>query len=89
MYLIFIDDILIFCDRTKRNLEKLQAILELFCKLVDMLVNEGKSTISSEGMEDEDVSFINKIFPFKWISLNEGLKYLGFMINPNKHVNKD
>ena len=82
MHFLFIDNIIILCDGTRRNLEKHQLILHLFCKATGMTINEGESTILGEGLIEE-VELISNLFPFKWISFDEGLKYLGFRLEPN------
>lgn len=86
LHLICIDEILFF---SVRNLEKLQGNIDLFCKVVNILVNKGKLTISGEGFEEEYVDFINNLSPIKWIYLDKGLKYLGFRLNLDAYVNKD
>lgn len=72
-----------------RNLEKLQGNIDLFCKVVNILVNKGKLTISGEAFEEEYVDFINNLSPIKWIYLDKGLKYLGFRLNLDAYVNKE
>ena len=34
------------------------------------------------------MDFINNPFPFKWMSLDKVLKYLGFRLKTNSYVNK-
>jgi hypothetical protein len=44
-HLLFVDDILIFCDGTKRDADKLFEGLTLFKKATGMLINAQKSSI--------------------------------------------
>ena len=52
---LFVNDILIFYDGTKRELEKMENILDFFCSATWMVVNAEKSTISREGVEEDDL----------------------------------
>jgi hypothetical protein len=43
-HLLFVDDILIFYEGTRRVIEKFKGILDLFCKATSMIINLEKST---------------------------------------------
>ena len=82
-HLLFVDDILIFCNGSIRDVEKLSEILHLFCKATGMKLNEHKYSIATFNLEDDIISSILELFPFAATSLDEGLKYPGFRIKPN------
>lgn len=46
MHIIFVDDICIFCDGSRRDLENIPQVITLFKRAVGMQVNEGKYTMS-------------------------------------------
>eukprot|EP01018_Ginkgo_biloba_P010531 Gb_16175 [translate_table: standard] len=50
--------------RTRRDMQKLKVILELFYVATGMLVNVRKSTTSFIGVEAEDLDYIANLFPF-------------------------
>jgi hypothetical protein len=47
-HLLFVDDILIFCEGTRRVIEKFKSILDLFCKAIGMIINLEKSIYPME-----------------------------------------
>ena len=54
-HILFVDDILIFCDGSIRDMEKILYILELFFTVIGMKANEGKSNIPTKGIKVEDM----------------------------------
>jgi hypothetical protein len=51
-HILFVDDILIFCEGSRRVLEKFKDIKDLFCKASSMKVNLQKSTIFVWGISE-------------------------------------
>jgi hypothetical protein len=51
-HLLFVDDILIFCEGSRRVVEKFRDIMDLFCKVTCMKINLQKSTISLWGISE-------------------------------------
>jgi hypothetical protein len=88
-HLLFVDDVLIFCSGARRDAEKLATILDLFGKATGMEINRRKSTLSIHKMEREEVELYLGLFPFEKKGLDEGLKYLGFHLNPNNYRKGD
>jgi hypothetical protein len=52
-HLLFVDDILLFCNDRRRDAEKLAEILKMFHLATGMIINVQKSTISFYRMEEE------------------------------------
>jgi hypothetical protein len=73
-HLLFMDDLLIFCNSLPRDVEKLANILQLFWNAIGMLINQQKSTLSTIGTTKDDIVFYKSIFPFHVQYVNEGLK---------------
>ena len=64
-------------------------ILALFSTVTRMEINDGKSTLTTHCMDNEEVRHASVIFPFIRASLDEGLKYLGFLLKPNNYLKED
>jgi hypothetical protein len=47
-----------------------------------MMINEGKSMIIYQHLEDEELEAYKAFFPFTTKGIDEGLKYLGFHLKP-------
>jgi hypothetical protein len=82
-HLLFVDDILIFCNGSHRDAEKLKEILDLFLKATGMQINKRKSTISMYSMRNEDTNLYKSLFSFEVQDFDDGIKYLGFYLKPN------
>jgi hypothetical protein len=82
-HLLFVDDILLFCDDFRRDALKFKVVLDLYCIATGMMVYIAKSTISFAGIHDEDVNVFLELFPYQRVELQDGLKYLRFFIKRN------
>ena len=80
-HLLFVDDILIFCDGTHQDISKLKEGLQLLRVDIGMLVNDYKSTISYSNLDDRDIRWHSSLFSFKSLRLEDRLKYLVFFWN--------
>jgi hypothetical protein len=54
-----------------------------------MQINEGKSMISFQNMEEDEIQVYRSLFPFEIKHLDEGIKYLGFHLKPNSYKKID
>ena len=88
-HLLFVDDVLIFCSRTVHDVNTIFRILGLFSIATSMEINEGKSSMMTHGMDEVEVRHASTLFPYIHVTLDEGLKYLGFMLKPNNYLKKD
>ena len=84
-HLLFVDDILIFCDDTHHDIIKLKEGLLLLQVATGMLVNDDKSTIFYSNLDDREIIWHSSLFPFKSLRLEDGLKNLGFFYKPNAY----
>lgn len=64
LHLLSVDDILILCERFRREAAKLKEILDLFCVALSMQVNLEKSSISISRVANEDQVYISTLFQF-------------------------
>ena len=83
------DDVLIFYSGSAHDVETILDILGLFSSATDMEINVRKSTLTTHGMDDEEVRHATTHFPFNQATLDEGRKYLGFLLKPNNYLKKD
>ena len=77
------DDVLIFCSGSAHDVETISDIVGLFSSATNMEINVEKSTLTIHGMDDEEIRHATTHFPYNRATLDEGLKYLGFLLKPN------
>jgi hypothetical protein len=65
IHLLFVDDIILFCDGSGRNVLKLKEILDLYCTASRMKVNLNKSSISFFEVNEDEVRYFIQLFPFQ------------------------
>ena len=64
-------------------------IMQTFCKVSRMLINEDKSSLLHSGLVESELITIQNIFSFPVAKLEVGLKYLGFHLKPCRYLMKD
>jgi hypothetical protein len=67
----------------------LKIILYSFCKSNGMEINMNKSCILFNDLSDNLKRYIAHIFPMNMEPLDNGLKYLGFILKPNNYTKGD
>lgn len=85
---MFVDDILVFCDGTRQDIDNLDQGLKLLMFASGMVVNKDKSSIVMAHMNPMDFQLLLNYFSFSINHLDVGLKYLGFHIKPNDYLIK-
>jgi hypothetical protein len=88
-HLLFVDDVLIFCNGQRDDVETLSDVLALFSRATCMHINVRKSTLSVSNMSEEETNFYKLHFSFEVKDFDLGLKYLGFQLNPNCYLKSD
>lgn len=69
----------------KRDFFCLKNALDLLCRGKRMVINVDKSCIIFRGLSEAFIKMVRDKFPFPLKSLDEGFKYLGFFLKPNKY----
>jgi hypothetical protein len=82
-HLLFIDEILILCEGTRRMIENLREIINLLYEATCMKFNIDKSIISYWGLSNNKIVLYSQVFPFQVLGMDEGLKYPGFHLKSN------
>ena len=91
-HLLFVDDILLFCNGTRRYIECLERGINLFKTATGMLIKIQKSTLTPYLLRELEVRILtifSQFFPAPVSDLQDGLKYLGFHLNPNDYRKLD
>jgi hypothetical protein len=88
-HLLFVDDVLIFSGGSRREVEVLRNILSLFSKATGMQINDRKSSLSTYLLTEEEEQAHNLFFPYERKTLDDGIKYLGFILKPNDYRKED
>jgi len=84
-HLLFMDDIFIFCDGSRQDIEKLSEGLLLFIHYTGMQINAQKSSVTLSSLSREESHYITTRLPFRVFDLDESLKHLGFQMKPNDY----
>ena len=88
-HLLFVDDILLFCNGSRRDVDCLHRGITLFKVTTGMQINLQKSTLSLIHLRAPDMRYMSTIFPVPATNILEGLKYLGFYLKPNDYRKSD
>ena len=87
--ILFVNDVLIVGDDLVAEWAFLQSLLSCFCKASDLKVSEKKSVLLYSCYETGLKDSLLNLFPYNFGSIEEGFKYLGFIIKPNGYGPKD
>jgi hypothetical protein len=89
MHLLFFDDVLMFGDGTSQELRSLRIILDLYCKAIGMELNLRKSCMLLNYIPMDASNQIKDIMSITCNEFEQGFKYLGFYLKPNKYRFED
>jgi len=88
-HLLFVDDVIMFGAETCSKIKDLRNILDLFYRSTGMQVNIGNSLVLLNVLHEESANKLQGSLMFKKNGLDEGIKYLGFMLKPNEYDFRD
>jgi hypothetical protein len=80
-HLLFMDDVLIFLEGSIKEARKMHDILETYCMASGMDLNLQKSSMVLYGVDEVLGQFLQNVFPFKLLNINDGCytyKWVGF-----------
>ena len=82
-HILFVDDVLIIGGSSLEEWKLLHSLLLCFCKASGLEVSPKKSFLLYSCMDATLKSSLLNLFPFNSGPIEEGFKYLGFVIKPN------
>jgi len=88
-HLLFVDDVLLIGKGTMEEWVVLKDILDLFCRASCMEISSKKSNFHYNLINQSKLDTFKSMFGFVTTSLDEGFKYLGFTLKPNKYQFQD
>ena len=88
-HILFVDDVIMMGEGTWENLKEAKKILELYKKATSMHINVEKSILSENAITEAIKERIWEKTPYILKPMDEGFKYLGFVLKPNAYCFKD
>jgi len=86
---LFVDAVILFGCGVFEEWQVLHHVLRIFCAVTKMFVSCEKSCFIRNGVAEEVMDQILGILRYKVQSINDGLKYLGYMLKPNNYWIRD
>lgn len=86
---MFADDVLVGGIDSVEEWSMYNRIIQTFCKASGMLVSSAKSSMFQHSLLDEQIRDIRSVMPYNCFSIEQGFKYLGFILKPNNYQIKD
>lgn len=80
LHILFVDDVVILTKATMQEWWEIDKILNFFYLTSGLQINIVKSTFHHAGLTKLDLNVFKVVFPFKFISMDLGFKYLGFYL---------
>lgn len=84
-HLLFVDDVMTFGAASLNEWRHFKDIPQTFCKAIGMKISDNKFVLMSAGGDEATVRDIFALLNFQIMDLNEGMKYLGYYIEPNNY----
>jgi hypothetical protein len=89
LHLIFFYDVLIMTKETVEEWMVIKTTLEQFCSASGLKVNLNKYTFHHVGLQGEYLARFKDIFPYNFMELSGGFRYLGYFIKAEKNSFED
>ena len=88
-HILFVDDVVMMGEGTWENLKEAKQIIDLYKKATGMHINVENSILFENGFSEEIRDRLRDEFPYIIKPMDEGFKYLGFVLKPNAYSFKD
>ena len=84
-HLVFVNDVMMFGAALFSEWKNIKELLLIFFQASRMERSDNKYVLLSFDVEEVTVKDMSSLFSFQIKDINEGLKYLGYFINPNRY----
>jgi hypothetical protein len=75
--------------KTLQEWREIDSILKTFCLASGLQINLTKSTFHYSGILGVDLETYKAIFPYNFIEIIDGLRYLGYFLKPDRYKAED
>jgi hypothetical protein len=89
LHLFFVDDVLIMKNAILIEWREISRILKIVCSASDLLINWTKSTFHFDNVSAQNLELLKTIFPYSFVHLSFGFKYLRYFIKANHYKASD
>ena len=86
---LFVDDVLLFGERSIKNLEAFLALIDKHRRATGMVVNVEKSNLIHNEFPKEMIQRTKELIQYQTTFVEVGFKYLGFTLKPNCYSFQD
>jgi hypothetical protein len=80
LHILFVDDVVIMTNANMQEWWEIDKVLKCFCLTSGLTINGTKSTFHQARLSEHDLLPFKAIFPYRFLELDLGFKYLGFFI---------
>jgi hypothetical protein len=89
LHLFFVDDVLIMSRASLQEWKEITGLLTVFVRASGMEINLSKSTFHYSGIQGDLLEQFKEIFPYNFMDLNSGFRYLGYYLKSMSYKTKD
>jgi hypothetical protein len=80
--LFLVDDVLIMPKSILSEWKAINSLLSNFFRDFVLCINPLESTFHFSSLLEDDLSTLSSLFPYKFVNLSKGFRYLGFFLKP-------
>jgi hypothetical protein len=89
LHILFVDDVIIMTKASLHEWWEIDKVLNLLCLTSGLNINEMKSTFHQDGLSDQELNSFKVVFPYSFLALDIGFKYLGFFLKAGAQRSED
>jgi len=83
LHIFFMDDILITTINDSHEWLEINTILNYFCRALGLQINATKYSFNHLRLSEVDIESYKNIFPFFFLDISQGPRYLGYFLKPD------
>jgi len=89
LHLFFVDDVFIMTNGSLHEWKEIKDILNIFCSALGLNINWTKLTFHYAWIQEQSLELFKEVFPYNFIDLFEGFKYLGYFLKVDSYKATD